>query len=106
MSKLPETVLIACQKLGLEPDEVREHKEYGDRVVIITTEYAKMTIELGASDLEGDLPTTLEKQASPGLTKMTVAELRDLARDLFVPGYSSLKKADLIEEIKDASGAK
>ncbi|MEX0607822.1 MAG: 50S ribosomal protein L21 [Balneolaceae bacterium] len=40
------------------------------------------------------------KQASADLNSMTVAELRDLAKEKGLTGYSSLKKAELIEALK------
>lgn len=66
---LPLEVLAACEWLVISPAEVLEYKVYGMGVVIITVDYAKITVKLGDLDLKLPIPTTLENQPAPGLTQ-------------------------------------
>ena len=49
--------------------------------------------------LKAELAETLQKEKA-NLETMTVAELRDLAKQKEVKGYSTMKKAELLEALK------
>ena len=40
------------------------------------------------------------KEESKDLSKLTVAELRDMAKEKDIKGYSTMKKAELIDALK------
>ena len=51
-------------------------------------------------DIDFILKKLLEKEEKANLETMTVAELRDLAKSKEVKGYSTMKKAELLEALK------
>ena len=42
----------------------------------------------------------VEKEEKADLTKLTVAELRDMAKDANIEGYATMKKAELVEALE------
>lgn len=47
-------------------------------------------------------PKPVYVATKPDLSKLTVAELKELARDAGIDGYSSLRKADLVAALEGA----
>ena len=47
-----------------------------------------------------DKKTVKKEENKKDLSKLTVTELKELAKDKKISGYSTMKKADLIEALK------
>lgn len=74
-----------------------DDEDYEDESELLETDIEEVD-ELEALD---ELPEFEEVEEVVDLSKLTVAELRNLAKELELTGYSSLKKADLIALIEE-----
>ena len=63
--------------------------------------YAEWTVPFNAVETVEEQVTSLSLEESIDYESMTVAQLRELARERGLTGYSSLNKADLIQLLKD-----
>ena len=63
--------------------------------------YAEWTVPFNAVETVEEQVTSLSLEESIDYESMTVAQLRELARERGLTGYSSLNKADLIRLLKD-----
>ena len=63
--------------------------------------YAEWTVPFNAVETVEEQVTSLSLEESIDYESMTVVQLRELARERGLTGYSSLNKADLIQLLKD-----
>ena len=63
--------------------------------------YAEWTVPFNAVETVEEQVTSLSLEESIDYESMTVAQLRELARERGLTGYSSLNKADLIQLLKE-----
>lgn len=77
------TELVNSSKAALEGKVVKEAKK-------VTKEAKKVTKEV----------KEVAKEVKEDITKMTVAELKSLAKEKNIAGYTTMKKAELIDALK------
>ena len=63
--------------------------------------YAEWTVPFNAVETVEEQVTSLSLKESIDYESMTVVQLRELAKERGLTGYSSLNKADLIQLLKD-----
>ena len=63
--------------------------------------YAEWTVPFNAVETVEEQVTSLSLEESIDYESMTVVQLRELARERGLTGYSSLNKADLIQLLRD-----
>ena len=63
--------------------------------------YAEWTVPFNAVETVEEQVTSLSLEENIDYESMTVVQLRELAKERGLTGYSSLNKADLIQLLKD-----
>ena len=83
---------------GLKKANIEINRKMLSEIAISdANEFAKL-VELSKNALEGDSKTV--KEESNDLSSMTVAQLKELAKEKGILNYTSLKKAELIDALK------
>ncbi|MDP5104932.1 50S ribosomal protein L21 [uncultured Polaribacter sp.] len=72
------------------------HRQYFSQILI---ESIAATGATKSAKKEETLKTDVKEEATTDYNSMTVAELKDAAKDQGIAGYTSLKKAELIEAL-------
>ena len=65
-----------------------------------TKEVKETKADVKKEEVKKETKKTTKKEVKEDLTKLTVAELKKLAKDKDIAGYSTMKKAELIDALK------
>ena len=88
-----DEIFKICQKMNIKVSK-EDDMLSDDDIIILDNELENLHAELKNAELKKE-----KKEEAKDLTKLTVAELREMAKAKDVKGYSTMKKAELIEAL-------
>jgi len=79
---------------------INDEKSFSNLVSIAKDALEGKTVKQSTKPAKAEKVSETKKETSKDLSSMTVAELKQLAKDKKIEGYTTMKKAELIDALK------